>query len=178
MYVRLDPSAGPADVVFRYQLSTVEWGGIGVAVVTTLLLLAYLAGARLPRRVRRRLDRLHRRLAQRLWPRTTAVRTQRATLQQLLPDPSPRVRQDAVAMLRHEDALQPYGDLLLARVHEEDDPQCVAELVRLVAAFQWEPLASPSTAELRRWARTVLDDGLAHAGAGGGDDGVADRGVR
>jgi hypothetical protein len=179
MYVRLDPSAGPADVVFRYQLSTVEWGGIGVAVVTTLLLLAYLAGARLPRRVRRRLDRLRRRLAQRLWPRTTAVRTQRATLQRLLPDPSPRVRQDAVAMLRHEDALQPYGDLLLARVHEEDDPQCVAELVRLVAAFQWEPLASSSTAELRQWARTVLDGALAHAGAGvGGDDGAAARRVR
>ena len=152
MYVRLSSSIrAPATVEFRYQLSTTEWASIVLSVLTGLLLLAYLTGARIPRRLRARLEHAQQRLTRRLLPGTTAIRATREVLQEVLADPSAQNRRRASMILRGK-PLRPYADLLLQAVRTEGDPACLSELRSLVVETQWEPQASPAIIELRRWA--------------------------
>ena len=157
MYVRLPPGARvpvTVTVEFRYQLSTTEWVSIVLSVLTGLLLLAYLVGARIPRRLRARLERAQQRLTRRLLPGTTAIRATREVLQEVLADPSPQNRRQAPTLLRGE-PLQPYADLILQAVRTERDPACLNEFRGLIMETQWEPLASPALLELRQWAATA-----------------------
>lgn len=152
MYVRLPSSVrAPVTVEFRYQLSPTEWASIVLSVLTWLLLLAYLARARLPRPVRARLGHAQQRLTSRLLPGTTEIRSMREVLQELLADPSPEVRHQASTSLRGR-PLRPYADLLLQAAQTEKDPACLNELRCLIIETQWEPLTSPVLIELRRWA--------------------------
>jgi hypothetical protein len=152
IYVRLSSSIrAPATVEFRYQLSTTEWASIVLSVLTGLLLLAYVMGARIPRRLRARLEHAQQRLTRRLLPGTTSIRATREVLQEVLADPSAQNRRRASAILRGE-PLQPYADLLLQAVRTERDPACLSELRSLVVETQWEPQASSAIIELRRWA--------------------------
>jgi len=154
MYIPL-PRNGPADVVLTYHLSDVELAGIALSLVAVIALVAaalpFWAGARIPGRLRARLEHAQQRLTRRLLPGTTAIRATREALQEVLADPSAKYRRRASTILRGE-PLQPYADLLLQAVRAERDPACLSELRSLVVETQWEPQASPAVIELRRWA--------------------------
>jgi hypothetical protein len=161
MYVRLPKGPGKTVVRFQYELSASEWATIVLALLGLVVLAAYLVGVPLPRRLRHRLEILGRRIRQSVGAKSKAVSEQRTRLAALLADPSPEVRQQAIVLLRGEPALQPYSDLLLHAARSEKDPACVRDLAQLVAAFQWEPIASPAMAELRQWAASVFEESLA-----------------
>jgi hypothetical protein len=142
MYVRLAPGVrAPATVEFRYQLSVTEWTSIALSVLTVLLLLAHLMGARIPGQVQARLEHAQERLTHRLLPKMAAIRTNRHVLQELLAEPSPQNRRQAAAIVRGE-PLQPYADLLLQAVRTERDLACRSELRRLImehSGSRWPP---------------------------------------
>lgn len=152
MYVRLSSSSGaPATVEFRYQLSRTEWASIVVSVLTLLLVLAYLCGARLPARLRQRLDLESARLLGRFLPRRIEVRATRQQLAGLMADPSPAVRRAALLALP-SGHLGPYADLLSARLREESDASVLDALRAALVTHQWEPVTSPALLGLREWA--------------------------
>jgi hypothetical protein len=155
MYVRLEGSSSPATVRFQYELSGSEWATIVTALLALVVLGAYLIGVPLPRRIRRRLERAKKDIRATFRGKSDAIRLQRARVAELLADPAPDVRLQGLSLLRGEPALQPYGDLLLEEARTERDDECIQALVALVAAFQWEPIASPEIAKLRRWAASV-----------------------
>lgn len=155
MYVPLGSGirapATAATVEFRYRLSATEWASIACSVLTGLVLLGFLCRARLPRRLRKRLDLVSARLLHRVLPVRTQVRATRQQLAELMTNPSPAVRRAALlALPLHH--LEPYADLLAGRLREESDVSVLDAMKDVVAMHQWEPMSSADLHELRLWA--------------------------
>jgi hypothetical protein len=154
IYVPLAPgirAPGTATVEFRYQLSATEWASIAGSILTGLVLLGLLCRARLPRRLRKRLDLVSARLLHRVLPVRTQVRATRQQLAELMTNPSPAVRRAALlALPLHH--LEPYADLLAGRLREESDVSVLDAMKDVVAMHQWEPMSSADLHELRLWA--------------------------
>jgi hypothetical protein len=152
MYVRLPPGVrAPATVEFRYQLSPLESASIVISVLTLLLLLAFVCGVRLPARIQQQLDLASTHLLHRVIPLRKELEATRQQLAELMKDPSPAVRRAAlVALPLHH--LEPYADLLVARLREESDASVLDALKDVVVMHQWEPVSSNALLELRLWA--------------------------
>ena len=153
MYVRLPPGLrAPATLVFRYRPSTIEWVSIVLSVLTGLALLAFLCRPRLPTRL---LDRLGlESIPLRILPPGMETQATRQQLAELMADPSPAVRRAALVALSLQ-RLEPYADILAARLRKESDIAVLEAMRDLVVMHQWEPVSTVALLELRRWAATA-----------------------
>jgi hypothetical protein len=152
MYIPLP--AHPSVVELNYGLTPADLVGVAMSALTLLFLLAYLCGVRLPTRVRQRVDLESALLVGRLLPRRVGVRATRQQLADLMTHPSPDVRRTALLALPAEQ-LEPYADILSARLREETDASVLDALRDLVVTHQWEPVSTPALLELRQWAASV-----------------------
>jgi hypothetical protein len=152
IYVPLASSVrAPATVDFRYQLSRIEWASIVLSMLTVFALLGFLCRVRLPRRLRRRLDLASAHLLHRVLPRRREAQVSRQQLAELMTNPSPAVRRAALlALPLHH--LEPYADLLAARLGAESDVSVLDAMKDVVVMHQWEPVSCAALLELRVWA--------------------------
>lgn len=144
-------ASATATVEFRYRLSATEWASIAGSVLTGLVLLGFGCRARLPGRLRKRLDLVSARLLHRVLPVRTQVRATRQQLAELMTSPSPAVRRAALLALPPHH-LEPYADLLAGRLREESDVSVLDAIKDVVVMHQWEPVSCAALLELRLWA--------------------------